>query len=346
MDWSLQSLRLAAPEILLSLSGLVMLLASAWASWRQMRSPRPGWPWRCSSGPPMVAPALFARAPRGRKRWPSAGLFAADAFASRRQAADLCRRGGLVAGRACSSSNDSGRCALEYPVLVLFAVLGMSMMVSATNLLTLYIGLELNSLAAYVLAAFLKARRPLGRSGAQVLRAGLARQRHPAVRHEPDLRLHRHDETSPASLRRAFKGGLPDGRRLRALVFVLAGLAFKISAVPFHMWTPDVYEGAPTPVTTLFAIRAQGRGTGADDDRLRSKAFGTQAADAWQPIVIFAALASVVLGCAGRDRADQYQAPAGLFVDQQRRLPADRACHRHARPAPRPCWSILRSMSR
>jgi NADH-quinone oxidoreductase subunit N len=140
----------------------------------------------------------------------------------------------------------------EFPVLVLFAVIGMSMMVSATNLLTLYIGLELNSLAAYVLAAFLKADDRSAEAGLKYFVLGALASGHPAVRDEPALWLHRVDQL--CRHRAALGGGLGKGA-LFGLVFVLAGLAFKISAVPFHMWTPDVYEGAPTPVTTLFASR-------------------------------------------------------------------------------------------
>jgi NADH-quinone oxidoreductase subunit N len=81
------------------------------------------------------------------------------------------------------------------------------------------------------------------------------------------------------------------------VVFVLAGLAFKISAVPFHMWTPDVYEGAPTPVTAFFASAPKVAAV-AMLVRMAIEAFGAQT-DAWQQIVIFAALASIVVGALG-----------------------------------------------
>jgi NADH-quinone oxidoreductase subunit N len=165
-----------------------------------------------------------------------------------RQAADL-RRGRCVLMVAPRFFETGRAMRAEYPVLILFAVLGMGMMVSAGDLLTLYVGLELNSLAAYVLAASC-AGRALGRSGPQIFRARRAGQRHPAVRHEPALRLYRHDQLCRHRPRWAMASRMG---ALFGLVFVLAGLAFKISAVPFHMWTPDVYEGAPTPVTTFFA---------------------------------------------------------------------------------------------
>jgi NADH-quinone oxidoreductase subunit N len=133
-------------------------------------------------------------------------------------------------------------------------------------------------------------RRAVGRGGSQIFRSRCARERHPALRHLAALRLHRHDELQRHCRcfrpRRHVVLGL-----LFGIVFVLAGIAFKISAVPFHMWTPDVYEGAPTPVTAFFAsapkVAAVLLGT-----RICLDALGP-ATDAWRQIVIFAALASI-----------------------------------------------------
>ncbi len=142
--------------------------------------------------------------------------------------------------------------AAEYPVLILLSCVGMAVMVSATSLMSLYVGLELQSLSAYVLAAY---RRSDDRSAEAGLKyfvlGGLA----------SGILLY------GISLLYGFTGTIQfdgiaaafarDGSQslglLFGLVFLLAGLAFKISAVPFHMWTPDVYEGAPTPVTAFFA---------------------------------------------------------------------------------------------
>ena len=96
-------------------------------------------------------------------------------------------------------------------------------------------------------------RRALGRGGPQIFRPRRARQRHPALRHLAALRLHRHDPVRRHRRRLRARRRRTSIGLLFGLVFVLAGLAFKISAVPFHMWTPDVYEGAPTPVTAFFA---------------------------------------------------------------------------------------------
>ena len=204
------------------------------------------------------------------------GLFVADSFAA--FAKIVIYAGAAVAMLAAMSwfGRDTDYRA-EYPVLILFSAVGMGMMVSATDLLTLYVGLELQSLAAYVLATFQRTDDALGRGRPQIFRARRARLRHPALRHLPALRLHRHDP-----VRRHRRGARRDGvstGELFGIVFVLAGLAFKISAVPFHMWTPDVYEGAPTPVTAFFAsapkvaamallVRVCGRGDGPGDRRL------------------------------------------------------------------------------
>ena len=138
----------------------------------------------------------------------------------------------------------------EYAILILLATLGMMVMVSANDLLTLYVGLELQSLALYVLAAF-------NRSSLRASEAGLKYFVLGAL--SSGLLLY------GMSMIYGFAGttrfaGIADAAHLDAsmglvigIVFVLSGLAFKISAVPFHMWTPDVYQGAPTPVTAFFA---------------------------------------------------------------------------------------------
>ncbi len=109
---------------------------------------------------------------------------------------------------------------------------------------------------------------------------------------------------------------------------MLAGLAFKISAVPFHMWTPDVYEGAPTPVTAFFASAPKVAAL-ALTMRVALDAFGHQA-DAWRQIVIFAALASIVVGALGAIGQTNIKRLLAYSLDQQCRLHPDRPCRRHA----------------
>ncbi|MGB7655197.1 MAG: NADH-quinone oxidoreductase subunit NuoN, partial [Novosphingobium sp.] len=182
----------------------------------------------------------------------------------------------------------------EYPVLVLFAVLGMGIMVSATNLLTLYVGLELNSLSAYVLAAFLKPDERSAEAGLKYFVLGALASG--ILLFGMSLTYGFTGSINFAAISIALQGGVTTGA-LFGITFVLAGLAFKISAVPFHMWTPDVYEGAPTPVTTLFASAPKVAAL-ALTVRVAIEAFGSQT-EMWRPIVIVASLASVLVGALG-----------------------------------------------
>ena len=141
----------------------------------------------------------------------------------------------------------------EYSVLILFAAVGMSVMVSATSLVSLYVGLELNSLASYVLASYRRTDERSAEAGLKYFVLGALASG--ILLYGISLLYGFTGTTSFTGVAAAFARGAPSLGLLFGLVFVLAGLAFKISAVPFHMWTPDVYEGAPTPVTTFFASR-------------------------------------------------------------------------------------------
>ena len=186
----------------------------------------------------------------------------------------------------------AGQLKFEFPVLVLLATTGMLMMISANDLIALYVGLELQSLALYVVAAF-------DRDSARSSEAGLKYFVLGAL--SSGMLLY------GASLIYGFTGSTlftdiavavqPSGTNLGlifGLVFLMAGFAFKISAVPFHMWTPDVYEGAPTPVTAFFAA-APKLAAMALMVRTLSGAFPAVTFE-WQQIVTFLAIASMALG--------------------------------------------------
>src|SRR5439155_20979768 len=131
----------------------------------------------------------------------------------------------------------------EYSLLIVFASPGMSVMVSATSLISLYVRLELTSLASYVLAAY---RRTDERSAeARLKYFVLGALASGILLYGISLLYGFTGTTNFTGLAAAFGRGAPSLGLLFGLVFLLAGLAFKISAVPFHMWTPDVYEGAP-----------------------------------------------------------------------------------------------------
>ncbi|MBD0414834.1 NADH-quinone oxidoreductase subunit NuoN [Oryzicola mucosus] len=180
----------------------------------------------------------------------------------------------------------------EYPVLIMLATLGMMLMVSANDMLSLYLSLELQSLALYVVAA-------INRDSVRSTEAGLKYFVLGAL--SSGMLLYGisliYGFTGNTSFEAIAAALSADGNQLGltfGLVFVLAGLAFKISAVPFHMWTPDVYEGAPTPVTAFFAA-APKMAAMALLVRVTMGAFEPIASD-WQQIIVFVAIASMLLG--------------------------------------------------
>ena len=181
----------------------------------------------------------------------------------------------------------------EYSVLILFSALGGAVMVSATSLVTLYVGLELQSLSAYVLASYRRTDERSAEAGLKYFVLGALASG--ILLYGISLLYGFTGTMNFIGIAAAFaREGTSSLGLLFGIVFVLAGIAFKISAVPFHMWTPDVYEGAPTPVTAFFAsapkVAAVLLGT-----RICLDALGP-ATDAWRQIVIFAALASIFLG--------------------------------------------------
>jgi NADH-quinone oxidoreductase subunit N len=291
MDWS-HSLRLVAPETLLSISGLVLLLAAAWGGDKLSRAISVLAVAALFGAAFLVAPALCGGA-MGPDTVAFMGQFRADAFAS---FAKLLIFGAAAASLIIAPNFFERLQAMrgEYPVLVLFAALGGAIMVSASDLLTLYIGLEMNSLASYVLAAYLRNDERSAEAGLKYFILGALASG--ILLFGMSLTYGFTGTTGFVGISAALDAGLSMGA-LFGVVFVLAGLAFKIAAVPFHMWTPDVYEGAPTPVTTFFATAPKVAAL-ALTMRVALEAFGDQA-DAWRQIVIFAALASIVVGALG-----------------------------------------------
>ena len=180
----------------------------------------------------------------------------------------------------------------EYAVLILFSAVGMSVMVSATSLISLYVGLELQSLAAYVLASYRRTDERSAEAGLKYFVLGALASG--ILLYGISLLYGFTGTTNFTGLAAAFGRGAPSLGLLFGLVFVLAGLAFKASAVPFHMWTPDVYEGAPTPVTMFFSTAPKAAAV-LLATRLCIEGMGP-ATDAWRQIMIFAALASIFLG--------------------------------------------------
>ena len=243
-----QSLVLLLPEEVLSVSGLALLLAAAWMGDKGSRTISILACVALGAAFFLVAPAVCAGA-MGPDTIAFGGQFAADAFAGLSKLMIYAAAGAaLVVAPAFFEREGAMR--VEYPVLVLFAVLGMSIMVSANDLITLYLGLEMNSLAAYVLAAFLRTDGRSAEAGLKYFVLGALASG--ILLFGMSLVYGFTGTTGFDGIRAALDGDMGTGA-LFGVTFVLAGLAFKISAVPFHMWTPDVYEGAPTPVTMFFA---------------------------------------------------------------------------------------------
>ncbi|MEO6395650.1 MAG: NADH-quinone oxidoreductase subunit NuoN [Devosia sp.] len=227
--------------------------------------------------------------------WPSQGVlfsggFINDGFAQFMKVLVLAGSA-FALMMSMSAARENGLDKFEYAILVLLATLGMMAMVSANDLMSLYVGLELQSLALYVVAA-------LRRDDPRATEAGLKYFVLGAL--SSGMLLY------GASLVYGFTGftqldqivaAVATGGRsvglIFGMVFLLAGIAFKISAVPFHMWTPDVYEGAPTPVTAFFAS-APKIAAMALFIRVVTVGFGPLGND-WQQIVIFLSIASMVL---------------------------------------------------
>jgi NADH-quinone oxidoreductase subunit N len=139
----------------------------------------------------------------------------------------------------------------EYPILVVFASIGMMMMISANDLISLYMGLELQSLSLYVVAAINRDNAKSSEAGLKYFVLGALSSG--MLLYGASLVYGFTGTTTFAGIAEALQANGSSLGITFGLVFILAGLAFKVSAVPFHMWTPDVYEGAPTPVTAFFA---------------------------------------------------------------------------------------------
>jgi NADH-quinone oxidoreductase subunit N len=180
----------------------------------------------------------------------------------------------------------------EFPILVLLATLGMLLMISANDTLSLYLGLELQSLALYVVAAINRDNVRSTEAGLKYFVLGALSSG--MLLYGISLVYGFTGHTGFEAIAQAISGGERQLGVVFGLVFILAGLAFKISAVPFHMWTPDVYEGAPTPVTAFFAS-APKMAAMALLTRVVIETFQPITHD-WQQVVVFIAIASMVLG--------------------------------------------------
>src|SRR5437764_3880183 len=240
----------------------------------------------------LIATLIIAGLLGGERQVGFYGMFVNDAFAVFMKALYL--HVSAMTNIMGLSYNEVHRIALfEFPVLVLLATTGMMVMISANDLITLYLGLEMQSLALYVTASF-------DRDSVRSTEAGLKYFVLGALAlgmllYGISLVYGFAGTTSFAGLAQLFAGAAkPSSGLVIGIVFITVGLAFKVSAVPFHMWTPDVYEGAPTPVTAFFSVAPKSAAM-APFVRVLVEPFGGLVAE-WRQVIIFLSVASMVLG--------------------------------------------------
>lgn len=219
------------------------------------------------------------------------GAFIADGFARFMKALTL-----IGAAAAILLSSDylrrDGSMRFEFPILIVLATIGMLMMISANDLIGLYVGLELQSLALYVVAAFDRDNAKSTEAGLKYFVLGALSSG--MLLYGSSLVYGFTGTVTYTGIAQAIHGEHVGLGLIFGIVFVAAGTAFKISAVPFHMWTPDVYEGAPTPVAAFFAS-APKMAAMAMLVRIFVGAFPGALHD-WQQIIIFMSIASMALG--------------------------------------------------
>jgi NADH-quinone oxidoreductase subunit N len=202
----------------------------------------------------------------------------------------------LGAGASILLSADTlrrqGTMRFEFPILVVLATIGMMMMISANDLISLYVGLELQSLALYVVAAFDRDNAKSTEAGLKYFVLGALSSG--MLLYGGSLVYGFTGTVTFPGIAAATAGGHAGIGLIFGIVFIAAGVAFKISAVPFHMWTPDVYEGAPTPVAAFFAS-APKMAAMAMVIRVFIGAFPGAIHD-WRQIIVFISIASMGLG--------------------------------------------------
>ncbi|MEX0320352.1 MAG: NADH-quinone oxidoreductase subunit NuoN [Ruegeria sp.] len=274
------------PEIILAIYAMVALIGAVYTS-KDALGPLLVW---TTAG--LMALLAFGIATQGGgTREAFGGMFVDDGFARFAKVAIL-----LSAASVLLMSQDymtrRGLLRFEYPLLVALSAVGMMMMVSAGDLMSLYMGLELQSLALYVVAA-------LRRDSAKSTEAGLKYFVLGAL--SSGLLLYGASLIYGFSGTTLFSGIIQTAQAgevslglLFGLIFLISGLAFKVSAVPFHMWTPDVYEGSPTPITAFFATAPKVAAMGLFA-RVLHDAFGAAVAD-WQQVIVLLSVLSMFLG--------------------------------------------------
>lgn len=274
------------PEIILSIYAMVSLVAAVYTG-KDKNAPMLVW---LTSALLVIVGIWIAMSGSGDNQ-AFGGMYNDDAF-SRFAKVTVLLSAAAVLVMSQGYMERRGLLRFEYPLLIVLAVVGMLVMVSAGDLMTLYMGLELQSLSLYVVASLRRDSMKSTEAGLKyfilgALSSGL-------LLYGASLVYGFSGTTLFAGIIEATHGhDMPLGV-LFGLAFMAAGFAFKVSAVPFHMWTPDVYEGAPTPVTAFFATAPKVAAMGLFA-RVMHDAFGEMVGD-WQQIIAFMAVLSMFLG--------------------------------------------------
>lgn len=279
-------LNIILPEILLALFAIFALLGGVYTGKDGVASTLV---WLTSAA--MVALAVWILLTGEGTNVAFNGMFSDDGFSRFAKVVILLSTAAvLLMGEGYMSKR--GLLRFEYPILVALSVVGMMMMVSAGDLMALYMGLELQSLALYVVASL---RRDSARSTEAGLKYFVLGALSSGILLYGASLIYGYAGTTLFSgiIETAVHGDVSVGL-LFGLIFVISGMAFKVSAVPFHMWTPDVYEGAPTPITAFFATAPKVAAMGLFA-RVMHDAFGNAVPD-WQQVVALISFLSMFLG--------------------------------------------------
>jgi NADH-quinone oxidoreductase subunit N len=279
-------LTIILPEILLSVYAMVALVGAVYTG-KDRLAPMLVW----TTGAVLVALALWIGSAGEGTNVAFGGMFIDDGFARFAKVVILLSAAAVLV-MSQGYMERRGLLRFEYPLLIALATVGMMMMVSAGDLMALYMGLELQSLSLYVVAAL---RRDSARSTEAGLKYFVLGALSSGLLLYGASLIYGYSGTTLFSgiIQTASEGEVSVGL-LIGLVLLISGLAFKVSAVPFHMWTPDVYEGSPTPVTAFFATAPKVAAMGLFA-RVMHDAFGGAVGD-WQQVIALISVLSMFLG--------------------------------------------------
>lgn len=279
-------LTLILPEIVLAVFAMLGLLGAVYTGKDALA---PALVWATAALFVLVAFWVGLAAPETHTAF--GGMFIDDGFA-RFAKVTLLLSAAAVLAMSEGYMSARGLLRFEYPILVTLAVVGMMMMVSAGDLMSLYMGLELQSLALYVVASLRRDSIKSTEAGLKYFVLGALSSG--MLLYGASLVYGYAGTTLFSGIIQTAQAGEVSLGLLFGLVFLISGLAFKVSAVPFHMWTPDVYEGAPTPITAFFATAPKVAAMGLFA-RVMHDAFGNAVSD-WQQVVALISVLSMFLG--------------------------------------------------